>query len=395
MQNSEKPNKPITSKRRSRNPNGNPKPYRDGNRWKAPGYLIDATGKRHKVTGTGSTQAAALKKLQANLAQKQSELSLSQLPKDLVTVEKYCLNWLKDKVSTSRLTYKTRTGYESALKKWINPTLGHLKLNALTRQHIDALFLHVAETGLSRSTQVQIRSVLQPALQQAEDNGFILKSPFKSIKMLPKANSYPDFFDLPEIKKIFVAAKAAGDLARWHLALVYGLRQGEVLGLKWESVLLDTEMPQITISSQIQRQTGKGLVDTKLKTTKSLRTLPITPETEELLKNLRTANQLAQSVNGTTWNAKNYVFITATGTPRDPANDRKNWTKILKQAGVKVLPLHKARSSAGTNAGNLNVASKMLGHSGIGVTADYYANVSKEVMKSVVLEVERQLNQIK
>jgi integrase len=394
MQDSEKPNKPITTKRRSRNPNGNPKPYRDGNRWKAPGYLTDGTGKTHKVIGTGSTQAAALKKLATNLAQRQSELSLAQLPKDLVSVEKYCLHWLQDKANTSRLAYKTKTGYESALKKWINPEIGHIKLNALTRQHIQKLFSQVATAGLSRSTQIQIRSVLQPALQDAEDNGFISKSPFKGIKMLPKTSRYPEFYDLHEIKKILDEAKLAGDLARWHLALVYGLRQGEVLGLKWESVELDNASTQLTISSQIQRQTGKGIVDTKLKTGKSQRTLPITNETAALLRELKNANELARTINGNTWNSNAYVFTSSKGTPRDPANDRKTWDRILKRAGVKLLPLHKARSSAGTNAGNLNVASKMLGHSGIGVTADYYANVPKEIIHSVVMEVQRQLNSI-
>jgi hypothetical protein len=39
---------------------GNPQPYRDGNRWKAKGYYLDNDGNRRHVTGTGSTQTAAI-----------------------------------------------------------------------------------------------------------------------------------------------------------------------------------------------------------------------------------------------------------------------------------------------------------------------------------------------
>lgn len=61
MQTSKKQNKPVTNLRqRSRNPNGQPKPYRDGNRWKAPGFVVDSAGNRYSVIGTGSTMVAAM-----------------------------------------------------------------------------------------------------------------------------------------------------------------------------------------------------------------------------------------------------------------------------------------------------------------------------------------------
>ncbi len=81
----------------------------------------------------------------------------------------------------------------------------------------------------------------------------------------------------------------------------------------------------------------------------------------------------AQVVHGASWNAEGYVFATPGGTPIDPANDRKAWLRLLKDAGVGLKPLHTARHTAATYASDINVASKMLGHSSIRVTADFYA----------------------
>lgn len=392
MQESEKPNKFVKPKRRSRNPNGQPRPYRDGNRWKAPGSFVDGLGQTHKVYGTGSTQAAALNKLAENIEKRKSELALSQLPRELVTVTAYCSHWLEEKAQSSRLSYKTKTGYKSALRKWIDPHLGQIRLNQLNKKHIDALFQTVAAAGLSRSVQVQIRSVLQPALKDAEDNGYISKSPFLNAKMLPKRSAYPDFYDIEEIKKLLAIQQCTSDWLRWQLALVFGLRQGEALGLRWCDLDLDAKYPKMHIRGQIQRQTGVGLVQEKLKTAKSVRSIPITPAVTEAFKELKQANDLALEVHGQAWNSMGYVFLSSTGTPRDAANDRKAWKKLVAAAGVRDLPLHSARHSAGTNAGDLNVASKMLGHSGIAVTADFYANVPLANMLESLEEVQRQLS---
>lgn len=65
--------------------------------------------------------------------------------------------------------------------------------------------------------------------------------------------------------------------------------------------------------------------------------------------------------------------------------------KLLKDAGVAFKPLHSARHTAGTYAANLNVASKMLGHSSIRVTADYYAGIPLDDMRASAEALERRL----
>ena len=375
MQTSEKSNKPVRSgNRRSRNPNGNPRPYFSENRWKAPGYIVDRQGNRFAVMGTGSSQAAALRQLERNRAKKLQQLSLIETPTHLVRVEDYLREWLAAKVSVSNLSYKTATGYRVALDKWVIPRIGNMRLLDVTRLHVDQIFKDVAAMGKSRSTQVQIRAVLQPAFQEAVDNGFISQSPYLNIRLKPIKQSTPQYHDSSAVKAILRAANSSIHPLRWTLALIYGMRQGEVLGLQWSDVDLQSENPRIVVSKQLQRQTQKGLVLVPVKTFKSNRSIPLLPGTAESLKALKEQFQTERGLNPQ-WNPDGFLFPTILGTPMDHANDRKEWQRLIKNAGVQDLPLKSARATSATNLGDVSAAHSLLGHADIAVTSRYYEAV--------------------
>lgn len=376
MQTSEKSNKAVSSaSRRSRNPKGQPRPYRDGNRWKAPGYILDNQGNRYPVIGTGSTQIAAQQQLEKNKRKKLAGLSISQTPTNLITVSDYLRDWLDKKKVNSALAYKTAQGYESVLNRWILPEIGHLKIQNVQRTHLERIFLNVAQQRLSRSVQVQIKSVLEPAFRDAVDDGYLVLSPYSKIKLLPAKKSVPAFHDDQAVKAILKAADSARFPIRWQLAIIYGLRQGEALGLRWTDVNLDAETPYIHVQMQIQRQTGKGLVLTSPKSFKSNRRIPLLQQTVELLRELRSAFIQTRNVNGLIWNPEEFLFVSPAGTPIDPANDRKMWIQLMSEAEVIYLPLKSARATSATHLNNVNAAQSLLGHTNIGVTAQFYAAV--------------------
>lgn len=84
MHSSKTLNKPVKNQPKSRNPKGSPRPYKDGNRWKAPGKFVDNQGIVHKVIGSGSTQHMAIKSRDALLAKKKLSLSMAQLPANMI-----------------------------------------------------------------------------------------------------------------------------------------------------------------------------------------------------------------------------------------------------------------------------------------------------------------------
>ena len=383
METSPQPNKPVKNQKRSRSANGSPQPYRDGNRWKAPGFVLDVNGEKHKVMGTGSSQSAAIKRREELKVLKRQSLALESLPRDVIYVDEYCKHWLEvSKQGQTQLANKTYVGYKSAIDKWISPYLGKIKLVHLTRQHILTLMQEVTKQGLSRSMQNQIRAVLKPALEEAEIEGYVDKSPWRSIKLAKAKSGAPDYFSIEDVIRILETASAQGQLLRWQFYLVYGPRQGECLGLRWSDIDLDSDNPCVSISRQLQRVTGKGLLAVPLKTIKSERTLALGEKMSELFRAAREAHMTAQMVHGDSWNPEGYVFVTPVGTPIDPANDRKAWFRLLADAGVPLKRLYTARHTAGTHATDINVASKLLGHSSIRVTADFYAASPLAVMRA-------------
>jgi integrase len=93
--------------------------------------------------------------------------------------------------------------------------------------------------------------------------------------------------------------------------------------------------------------------------------------------------QLEQKLlSGGDWIETGHVFTTKFGRPIDNGNDRKAWDRLLKAAGVRGIKLHAARHTAATmllgRGTDIVVVSKLLGHSNIQTTVEYYAHVSKD-----------------
>jgi len=385
MQTSKKQNKPVTNqRRRSRNPNGQPKPYRDGNRWKAPGFIVDSEGNRYSVIGTGSTMVAAQRKLEQNKQKKLATFTIKQIPSHLLTVSDYLNDWLKRRELSRALAYKTVAGYRSALSRWVFPQVGKALLHQLTRTQVEGIFLAIASAGKTRSTQLQVKSVLEPAFRDAVSDGYLSKSPYANITLLPKKKSKPAYHDLKAVRAILESAKFTTHPLRWHMAIVYGLRQGEVLGLRWSDINLDADIPQVHIQQQLQRQTGKGLVLTGLKSFNSNRHLPLIDETLQQLQKLRDDFDFARSVEGPGWNPEGFIFFTPAGKPIDHSNDRKKWIKLLDQAQANCLPLKSARATFATHLNNLGAANNLLGHGSLGVTDRHYAAHTLESQLGVI-----------
>ena len=96
---------PIVRKKRYRSNNGQPRPYKDGARWKAPAYVILSTGGKVKVIGTGKTRAEAESRRDQLIEKRKGEIKVAN--KDLSKIAPYCQHWLEN-VKGSDIRYKTR-----------------------------------------------------------------------------------------------------------------------------------------------------------------------------------------------------------------------------------------------------------------------------------------------
>ena len=175
------------------------------------------------------------------------------------------------------------------------------------------------------------------------------------------------------------------------LALGLGLRQGEVLGLRWRDV--DLEGPTVRVQMALQLVHG-GYALVEPKTSRSRRTLPTPDFVRDALARRRSEQEADRLRAGDLWQEpiEGLVFTTALGHPRNGPALTHTFHRLLEEAGVPQRTFHTLRHSAATlmlGAGiDLKTVSTMLGHSQIGLTADTYGST----MPGLKLEAARRID---
>lgn len=300
-----------------------------------------------------------------------------------ITVEKWMKHWLTQ-VAPRRVRPTTLASYTSKVEQYINPLLGHHRLDRLTADHIEAAWDHLLKVGnpkaddpkpLSPASVRQAHRILSRALKVAVQRNRIRRNPADGNSM--DAPSVPDVemqvLDLAQVRKVLDAAKGERMEARWVIALALGLRQGEALGLRWEDVDLDDRV--LRVRQAMQRVKGQGLVFGEPKSKKSKRDIALDPNVVAILKAHKKAQTAERLAAGSAWEDYGLVFTQVNGKPIDQGRDNKRWLALLEKADVPRVRLHDARHSAATVAllsgASTRAVMDMLGHSQISVTMRY------------------------
>jgi integrase len=111
------------------------------------------------------------------------------------------------------------------------------------------------------------------------------------------------------------------------LLLLYGLRRGEVLGLRWRDI--DEQSAEVHVRQQIQRVRGE-LRTGPVKTTAGRRDLPLLSAAAEVLELRRKAQAADRQELGSAWTDNGLIFTTKTGRPVEPRNLVRSFRRICK-----------------------------------------------------------------
>jgi integrase len=163
------------------------------------------------------------------------------------------------------------------------------------------------------------------------------------------------------------------------LAIMLGMRQGEVLGLAWNEVHLD--QPTAYVCQALQYRPGDGLHLVRPKTAGSRRTVPLPDQVVEALKLQKERQDRARDDAGDFWEEWGLVFTTAIGTPVSPRNDYRDFRRIIERAGLRRVRLHDLRHTAASlmlaQDVSPRVIMEVLGHSQISITMNTYSHISE------------------
>jgi integrase len=377
----------------SRRPNGQGSVYRrqDG-RWVA---QLPYPGARRRWLYARTKQEAYAKLARALREREQGV----PIPDERLTVAEFLLRWVEE-VARPSVRPGTYVSYERLVRVHLIPELGHFRLSHLAPAHVQAALNGRLASGQSPANVAHMRVVLRRALTVAERWGLVARN----VAALTDPPKVPRFEARPlspaEARTFLTSIEDDPLRAMWVLALLTGLRRGELLGLSWEDVNL--EAAQLTVHRQLLR-IRVGLrrwrcVVAELKSASGRRQVALPSLAVEALRTHRQRQVEARLTAGPAWVGSplgDLVFTTGIGTPLDPDRVTKLAKQALTHAGFADRRLHDLRSTYGSLLNDqgvpLKTVSALMGHATIKVTADTYIGVMDHAGRQAAAGLDRLL----
>ena len=348
-------------------------------------------GTRRRLTLKAQTE----KEIRTRMAEAQRRLAAEGPVTSFacITVKRWADTWLPERQRVVRPN--TYVSDLSAVARWIVPTLGHLRLDALTPADIRKVAAAQESAGLALPTMQRTHAVLGKFLTDAVAEGYQVSQRARETRGPGVGTSSRQALSVDESMRVLAAVAERSDASRWVAALVEGLRPAEALGLTWEMV--DLEAAKMTLAWQLKAlpyvkrrgpasgfRVPRGFESRHLavayhlvrpKTRAGARVVPLVPWLADALTAWR---RCAPS------SPFDLVWPRDDGSPRSAEVDRAQWYEIVDQAGVTVTHsdgtarrplLYEARHTAATlllaNGIDETTIKAVLGHSSVLSTQSY------------------------
>jgi integrase len=293
-----------------------------------------------------------------------------------LTVGEYLNSWLKGSVRGS-VRQSTFDRYEIAVRVHIKPALGRVKLKKLSPAHVAGFYQDRLAAGSAPASVNKLHVTLRKALDQAVKWHMVPRNIAEAVKAPRPAPPEMRTLSAEETRKLIEVARGDKLGALYMLAVHTGMRQGELLALKWQDV--DLENAKLSVRRTLTMSNGRILLG-ELKTKKSRRTIRLTDAAiqalhEHLARQLEGMERL-----GDAYRDEGLIFASQVGTPINPTNlRRRSFAALLRRANLPKIRFHDLRHTCATLLLSRNVHPKyvqeLLGHANIAITLDTYSHV--------------------
>lgn len=252
-------------------------------------------------------------------------------------------------------------------------------------------FLTKLEKDATAATAKESHRVLRSALSAACREELIPRNVAKLVEPpRPKSRELSPW-TLDETLDFLAASRRDPLYAAFVLAIAMGLRRGEIVGLRWSD--LDLGQRVLYVRQQVQRRRGV-LYDDDPKG-RRCRAVPLPAMCVAPLRRHRMRQAATRERMGERWQDTGYVFTTRTGRPIEPRNLYRSFTRVAKNAELRVIRLHDARHGTATLLIAAGVAPRVvmeiLGHSQISITMDVYTHVVQDTQREAISHMDRLL----
>ena len=304
--------------------------------------------------------------------------------------------WLEN-IIRPQIEQTTYEGYVKNLNDHIKPYFleMNLKLADVKLAHLQRFINDEHKSGrldgkggLSGQSIKKHMANISKALDYAVKTGLILQNPARYVEF-PKSKSFVgSFYSIAEIDKLLAACKGTTIEAPIMLATHYGLRRGEIMGLRW----CDVDFAEGTLTICNTRVRVKDECEKPPKSESSRRTFPLIPSVKAYLETLKAEQDQNRIDCGKSYNENGFICKWADGRPLELGYINSSLTKILRKNEMRHIRLHDLRHSTASYLNKLGFSPKeiqvWLGHSDIKTTMNIYTHIDIGMKENIAARID-------
>ncbi|WP_024445628.1 tyrosine-type recombinase/integrase [Mycolicibacterium iranicum] len=344
------------------------------------------TGKRQQAKRHCRTEQEARRVL-AELQNK--AITGTYVSPSKLTVEQMCANYVAGRHNL-RESSLSKLAYDLAP---LRERHGKLPAQRLTKAHIDQLVTDLVaggtKTAKGRTRRAwspvavnKVISTIDQVLDDALEQKIVTANVAAKVARVSSAQKDVDTFTTAEVDQLRTRFAKDRIGHAWELAL-YGLRRGEIAGLRWADV--DLKAKTLAVANN-RVSAGGATVENDPKSHASRRELPLPARLVTVLRAAKKRQAAERLALGEHYGSGEYVVSNEIGEPYNPAVLSRYWAAAVNAAGVRHIKLHGGRHTAATlmhlDGVPVAVIAAWIGHSDPTLTLRVYAHSQDEALKA-------------
>ena len=340
------------------------------------------------VTGTSKRKVEQARK---RLLEEWEE-KIAENFQDVLFVD-YLLQWLEMvKYSIAETTYFT---YKSMIESQIIPYFKErkIKLHDIRPHHIQAFYAWKLENSDIKGVTIhRYHANIHKALKHAMQTEMIRDNPAAKVVLPKKERFTAKFYTAEEMRLLLEKIQGEKIEAPTYLASWFGMRRGEVLGLRWQDINFEamtlsvcgviTDKGALSRSENVKYRSGA-------KTHTGLRSFPLPAEVADFLKKHLEQQRKNQELMGSAYNEDwlDFVCVDVTGNLIRPEYLSRAFPAFLEKHSLRVIRFHDLRDSNASLLLDQGVDMKLiqswLGHAHYSTTADIYTHLRPDAKRKL------------
>ena len=302
----------------------------------------------------------------------------------------YLEDWLEN-VHKDKLRISAYVKYRKLIR-YIIPELGDIWLQKLMPEQVRQFYTKMGKEGgaqkqgLSTKTVHEIHGVLHLALENAVRWGYLARNVCDLVDPPSIVSREPTPLTLEQAQALLKSIREYRLEVLLTVAVVTGMRRGELLALRWSNV--DFDRKTLLVLHTVDYIPKYGYVENEPKTKSGKRSISLPAFLVDVLKDQRKKLLERQLKLGEAWENRDLVFPDLHGGYFNPGYLDKLFARLLREAGVPHMHFHDLRHSAATillaMGVNIKVIQELLGHSDIAITLRVYGHLLPSMQAEAV-----------